>query len=670
MYGQRKLIRINLSNQKVSKEPIPSELYRKFLGGEGINAWLLWEHFLRVNPGIDPLSEDNVLIVGVGPLASTGLGAGSKAKFTYKSPAYNLYGDTSVGGRFSSQLRWAGYDHIVITGRAKQPVYIYVNDDSVEIREASHLWGKNVSTTDELIKKDLGDERVESAYIGQAGENLVRFASVIVNCHRAGGRGGAGCVFGSKNLKAIVACGTKGLSIHDSQRLLESSKEFREYREREPGKRIHLNYGTISTVRGAQLVGILAYRNHQGDLVPDYKVDKIDHKWYADNIGVRVEACSPGCVFACGGWYHIKGDESPGASRHAGEWGSKPEFGAINPFACGCDIPDLPEVCHLNKMCNEYGMDTMETGMVIAFLMELWERGIISQEDTAKWAGEPLSLEWGNYEAVERIIEAIALRKNKLGELLSGGVYKAALMIERMKELPVLEYAVYGKAGATHEAQVRHPIGAIYKAVASVGAHHTKGMGVSPAVAEKFLGTPDGGRGDAPLSPDAPKESVAPISTVRGAGQALSEYLLAISNSLGVCKFLTAQSAFSEIPLEVLSKALRAVSGMKLTPEDLVTAGKRVVNIQKAFNSRLGLRREDDTICQRWMNATILSGPAKGARVGDFIELLKDGYYDYHGWDKKTSLQTKQKLEELGMGDVAQVLAGEGALADVAGGGT
>ena len=211
-----------------------------------------------------------------------------------------------------------------------------------------------------------------------------------------------------------------------------------------------------------------------------------------NNLGVRTLACSPGCAFACGGWYHIKGDESPGARRHAGEWGPKPEFGSISPFANACDLSDLPEVCHLNNMCNEYGMDVME----IAFLMELWERGIITERDTARWTGDPLSLEWGNFETMERIIDAIALQKNGLGDLLSGGVYQIAMKIENTKNVPARRHALYGKAGATHEAQGRLPNSGLYRAVASVGAHHTKDSGIGTALAEKVLGTTDCGRTD------------------------------------------------------------------------------------------------------------------------------------------------------------------------------
>lgn len=664
MNGRGDLVQIDLTRGKISKEPIPPELNRKFLGGEGVNAWLLWEHFLKADPGIDPMSPDNVLIFGVGPLAATGLGAGSKGKFAYKSPAYNLYGDTSVGGGFGSQLRWAGHDHLVITGKAKHPVYIWINNDTVEIRDARHIWGKDVPATDALIRADVHDEEAEVACIGQAGENLVRFASIMVGGHRAGGRGGGGCVFGAKNLKAIAARGTKGLPVHDAPGLLDAVREFRRYKERDPGSSFYKRYGTLANIRDLHAVGFLAYRNHQGRLVPEAQIDLTDHNWFANNIGVRAEACSAGCAYACGGWYHLKGNESEGARRHAGEWGPKPEFGSVNPFANGCDIPDLPEVSHLNKLCNDYGMDVMEAAMGIAFVMELWERGIVNRQDTLKWTGEALSLEWGNQQAVEKLLGDIALRRNELGDMLSGGVYRAALRMEDTKNVPALKYALYGKGSATHEAQGRLPSSGLYMAVATVGAHHTKGMGISAVVSEKYLGTPDGGRPDGSMWQGEPTKGQAAACASKGAGHALSEYFTAIINSLGVCLFLGAHRTLREMPPEVFSTALRAVTGEEITSAEMVTAGERTVNLQKAFNSRLGLRRSDDAVCERWMNDPLQEGLAKGARLVDLIELLKDGYYRYHGWDEKTSLQTREKLEQLGMSDVADILAVEGALAD------
>ena len=648
MNEQRLMLRVNLSDESVSKEPLAEEYRRKYIGGEGINAHFLWKHFLTVDPKIDPLSPDNVLIAGIGPLAGTGLGAGSKMKFTYKSPAYNIYGDTSCGGRFGAQLRWSGYDHIIITGKAKRPVYLWINDDRVEIRDASHLWGKDTHKTEATVREELGDEAAAIVCIGQAGENLVRIASIIADGHRAGARGGGGCVFGSKNLKAIVARGTKGLDIHDAEALFRVIDDFgaafdKNMRTRER----YMKWGTLGIVRINHIWGFNAYRNMQGYIMPDEGVDKIDHRWYIKNIATRTLACSPGCAFGCGGWYHIKGHESAAARRYAGEWSTKPEYGTANPFGTACDVRDMPAVGHFNKMCNQYGMDTMEIGMSIALLMELWQRGIITAADTADWYGAPLSLDWGNVEAVEKIIDAIGLQQNRLGDMLRGGVYQAALSIGELKGMDLLKYANYGKGGATHEGPARGlATMGIACALAPIGAHHLKGMGVSPGTSVMYFGKPD----------------AANIfgGNLKGAGHAVAENFMALCNSLGVCSFLTKDP--DVIPLELLSAALEAVSGLRLTAEELYIAAQRVANIEKAFNSRLGLRREHDVLCERWTNEPIMEGKGEGVKASSYLEAAKDEYYEYRGWDKATSLQTREKLAELDMIDVADVLEKENAI--------
>jgi len=609
---------------------------------------LLWEHFLEVDPKIDPLSPDNVLIAGMGPLGGTSFGAGSKMKFTYKSPAYNIYGDTSIGGGLGAQLRWAGYDHIVITGRAEHPVYLWINDDEVEIRDAHHLWGKNTHETEEMIKEELADHEVEIACIGQAGENLVRVASIISRGHRAGARGGGGCVFGSKNLKAIVARGTRGLNIYHRDAFFKTMDDFWPGKSKDPQIELHAKYGTLVGTRMQNEMGFNTYRNGQGRVIPNEGLDKLDHNWYMNNIAVRAWACSPGCALPCGAWHHIKGDETPAAERYAGEWGSKPEYGSANPFGGSCDVQDMPAVAHLTHMCNQYGMDTMEIGMSISFIMELWERGIITEVDITEWTGEPLSLKWGNHQTMEQIIEAIALQKNMLGEILDGGVYQAAKRISELQGIDVLKYANYGKGNATHEGPARPwPSMGLACALAPIGAHHTHGMGLRRKTSLMYLGKSDAGDMFG--------------TSLKGAGHAVGENLMAISNSLGVC-FFTVTRFPDKVPLELIAHALWAATGTKLAPEELIRTGERIANIEKAFNSRLGLRRKDDTLCERWMNEPQLEGLSKGMKASSYLESAKDEYYQWRGWDRETSLQTMKKLEELDLLDVAKVLEEENAI--------
>jgi aldehyde:ferredoxin oxidoreductase len=652
MFGRGQILRIDLSGGNITQEPIPPELSRTYVGGEGINSRLLWEHFLEVDPKIDPLSPENVLIAGVGPLA--GIGYGSKMKWTFKSPACNMFGDSASGGNFVTSLRWAGYDHVVITGKASKPVYIWIDDDEMQIRDAAGLWGKDAQEADHVIKKEIGDDEIETALIGQGAENLVAMGSIIVSRHRAAGRTGGGTVMASKNLKGIAVRGTRGTEIYDPEALFAAVDEIMAtINENAQGLDLWKRYGTIRTLGHYNKIGISAPRNNQGCMVPPDRYDLIDHRWYTENLAIAPLSC-PGCAFGCSSIWKIKGNESAEAKLYAGESGSRPELGAQLAWGAMCDIADWPTLCHFWHKCDRYGIDVLEVGATCAFLMELWQRGIVDEKDTAEWLGEPIRLEWGDADAVDRMIDAIGLQSNRMGEILKGGVYRAAQMIEELKGKPVLQYALYGKGGAAFVEDVRNtPSWALNMAVASRGCDHLKGMGTldkvnRPDISMLYFGTPDG----------AQFQDI----TLKGASSALAENRCALLNSLGVCVFLTAADPIA-YPAEVFSRAVLACTGEQLTAGQLNITGERVVNLEKAFNSRLGYRREHDRICQRWMKEPMPEGMGKGWKAEDYLEGLKDEYYEWHGWDKETSLPTRKKLEELGMLDVAEVLQADNALA-------
>ena len=654
-YGRGQILKVDLTTGTVSREPIPAGLARKHLGGEGINSRLLWEHFLKVDRRTDPTSPDNVIIAGVGALGATGYGAGTKMKWTFKSPRTGMFGDSSSGGTFGANLRWAGYDHLVVTGRADHPVYIWIHDDAVEVRDARHLWGMDVEPADHAIKQELGHADIETAIIGRAGENMVTYASLQVSCHRGAGRTGAGCVFGSKNLKAIAARGTKGIHIHDPNRFLEAIETFttavnKPQRVRDAWK----NVGTLGVFGYYNRSGLSPFRNNQYSTVPQDKVDKLTSRWYTDNLALRRLSCSPGCVTGCAGMYKIKGHESPAAPKYAGETGYRMELAAQIGWGSMCDIPDMPALAHLWKMTCAYGVDVIEFSLSCSFLMELWERGIIDQRDTGEWMGEPITLEWGNYEAVLAVLESIALQKNALGQIFKDGIYKAAQRIEDLKGVPILPYVIYGKGGLPFITEPRsNPSWGVAIAVASRGADHLKG---AVATLERFnrpdLSTHHYGR---------PEAAQFATPTLKGMDCARAENRCAVINSLGLCSFPIALDTVL-YPEELFAEALTASTGVPMTGQEFRLAGERTVNLEKAFNARLGLRREDDRLCERWLDEPQVDGPGKGARAKDFLEPAKDEYYEAHGWDRKTSLQTRKKLEQLDMSDVAQVLTRENAL--------
>ncbi|MEK7847339.1 MAG: aldehyde ferredoxin oxidoreductase N-terminal domain-containing protein, partial [Chloroflexota bacterium] len=339
------LLRVDLAQGRVRSQAISKRLRRQFLGGEGINDWLLWEHFLKVSPRIDPVSPDNPLILGVGPLGATGLGAGCKMKWTFKGPAYGIFGDSVSGGNFGSHLRWAGFDHVVLTGKAPQPVYLWIDDDKVEIRDARHLWGKDAEEADRLIRQELGDKEIETAVIGRAGENLVRFASITVSRYRAAGRAGGGCVMGSKNLKGIAVRGSKGIQPADPKGFMEMIADLHERLNRNVRARDGYRlFGTLLATGFYQRIGANAYRNNQHSLLPEEKYQKLSHRAYNTRMEDGALSCSAGCVSPCGGWHRVKGDESAAAHDHAGSLGSKPEYLGIASFGVVCDIPDMAAV--------------------------------------------------------------------------------------------------------------------------------------------------------------------------------------------------------------------------------------------------------------------------------------------------------------------------------------
>lgn len=280
-----------------------------------------------------------------------------------------------------------------------------------------------------------------------------------------------------------------------------------------------------------------------------------------------------------------------------------------------CDIPDWPVVTHLWNLCNEYDLDVLEVGACCAFLMELWQRGILNQKDMVEFAGEPLSLEWGNCESVAKVIQSIASQSNQLGRMFRKGVYRGTAEMERLKETPLLQYALYGKGGAAFIEDVRNtPSWATNMEVASRGANHLKGFGTldnvnRPDISQLYFGRPEGAE---PMT-----------TTLKGASSALAENRWAMLNSLGVCLFVVTADPVS-FPPSLHSRALEAATGLALSPEELLKARERTVNLEKTFNSRLGLRREDDLICQRWLKEGMKDGVGQGWKAEDYLEQTKD----------------------------------------------
>ncbi len=626
------ILRVDLSQKKITKEPLPASWSAKFLGGSGINDWILWN---EVGPEVEPLSPENKLIFGVGPLAGTIIPMGSRTHVTTRSPLTGIFGDTNSGGFWGSTLKYAGYDHIIIQGRSERPTYLWVNNDEVSIRDAGHLWGLDVYQTTDALMRELGQD-VCVASIGPAGENLVSFASIMFDRYRAAAKTGAGCVMGSKNLKAVAVRGNKGVGIAKPEEARLVAEGLRKSLDLNlsPGVADFAKYGTTSLVTFYNVLGCNSVRNYQ-DVVFD-RIDDIDPDKFVKGYVVHNISCSLNCLVHCCHWWQIPD------GRYSGESGAKPEYIVIDSMGTHLGVHDLGAVLHFQNLVNRYGMDATEMGTGIGLLMELWQRGVISAADTGG-----IRYEWGDVEAIEETVNQTAHRQG-FGELLAGGTLAAARKIGRDAE----RYVCHSK-GMTEVEDVRgFPQWALAYSIATRGADHLKAHGQLDKqgrrdVSQLIFGVPDVGE---------------PTGVAcKGRSVKYHEDFAAIINSLGVCVFNALLISLKRDPKRAVHMAdyasiLGVVTGLELSREEFVRCAERIVCLEKAYNARLGLSRKDDTLHGRWMTEPCPSGLGKGMKCADYLDKCLDEYYLERGFDPKTGLPRLEGLRKLGLDSVAEEL--------------
>ena len=631
MYGfAGTILRINLTREEITKQPLPKLWAAKFLGGSGINDWILYN---EVKPDATPLSPDNKLIFGVGPLAGV-LPLGSKARITSRSPLTGIFGDSSSGGFWPVQLKYAGYDHIIVEGKAKEPCYVWIDDDHVEIRKAGDLWGRDVFEADDIIRDELGDKGICTATIGPAGENLVKYASIQFDRYRAAGRTGTGCVMGSKKLKAIAVRGTKAIKI---AMLKETEKYICELLERlDPRKNETLarfsKYGTLGTIPFYNELGSLSVRNYQ-DVCYD-KIDQIDPDLFMKKYYVRNTSCSPNCVLHCSHWWRIR--DGP----FAGEAGEKPELTTTMAYGPHLDNPRWDAICYLQNLANKLGIDVVESGMSIGVLMELWEKGAITEEDT-----DGIRYEWGSVDAIVESLRKIAYREG-IGNLIAEGALNLA------KKIGGIETVCHSK-GMTMSGEVRPFVHwALAFAVSSRGADHLKGYSYMDKsgrtdISKALFGDPGAGM---------PHDI-----RLKGIAVKYTEELFAMFDALGICKLQGGRLLVPEDPADMMTiesyaPMYSAVTGISLTPKEFGKCCERIVILEKSYNARIGIGRKDDTLSGRWMREPCPSGGGKGMKCEDYLDVCLDEYYKARGFDLKSGRPKRDKLEELGLGEIADEL--------------
>ena len=631
----RKIAYIDLDQQSIKLEPIPMEWRHKFVGGRGLDAYLLYRYTPK---GCDPLGADNVVIVSAGLLVGTLASSGSRTHIAAKSPLTNLLGSASMGGFFAPEMRWAGIDHFVIRGRANRPVYLYAHDGEIEIRDAENIWGRGVYDTQAQIRKELGDQETQVLCIGQAGENLVRFASVMSGRKDAGARSGLGAVLGSKNLKAIACRGTMEIEISQPEEALEYNLQAIKQVISSKSSQSMQRWGTNFMFGITNTTGLMRTRNFQYNQLPNSEDLEAEN---LDQYSIGMDACF-GCQVHCRHRYEIKEGE------YAGTYALGPDFTTLGAFGAEVGCRSMDTVLVGNHLVNDYGIDTLEVGSMIAWAMELYEKGIITDKDT-----RGLKLEWGNDTAVIQLIKQVAFRKG-LGDILAEGPLRAADKFGPES----LKYLVHVKGMSNlHIDERAAPALALSVAVSSRGADHFRGMpaidlyNLPMEVLERIYRGPDGY--DGPLTNNFTEYEGKPRMVM------WQELCYMAAESLGICKYHTVFLSPNHPAFTEFCRLIELNTGLKFSEMDLWNCANRCYTIERLFNLREGMRRVDDWLPDRFFDESTslgLPGVRDKCIDRDKFKTLVDEYYQLHEWDQE-GFPMPELLKRLDISDLGSSLS-------------
>jgi len=614
-----KILRINLTKQTAKEEKLPLAVAKDFIGGAGFGIKYLFD---EVDAGTDPLGPDNKLIFASGPFSGTTIPCASRMAVTGKSPLTGAVGMALTGGYFPVELKYAGYDALIIEGKAENPTYVWIKDGKTQFRSAKKVWGMRTTDTQQIIKNELNDQNVRIACIGPAGENLSKLACII-NELRAVGRKGLGAVMGSKNLKAIAIRGSGKVAVADKEKLKVARGEFTKVmKESEVLYPMFSKLGTSMIVDHICEMGIFPGKNFSatGEFAP------------VDNIGVEVqetrnvgsEHCY-GCPVGCSQLKLAK------TGAYAGILAEGPEFETMYSFGGVTGVDNIDAIIAADRLSDELGLDTISAGATISFAMELFEKGILTKEHTGG-----MELTFGNHEAMVTLLRLIAYREG-IGDLLSDGVKVAAEKIGKGTE----QYAMHVKGLELPGYDVRGAKAhGLNYATSYTGADHNRGYAF-----QEIFGIP------IPYEVDR--------FAAEGKGKLTKwnqDVRAATCDAPTMCAFLL-DMAVPAIATQNTAALMEAVTGLSYTPDQVQKVGERINNLARAFNAREGFTRADDTLPERLMTEPLKEGASKGNFISkDDLKQMLDEYYTERGWDLSTGSPTKAKLEELGLGYVADEL--------------
>jgi aldehyde:ferredoxin oxidoreductase len=610
------VIWVDLTAKEVEKKPIDEKLVRKYLLGAGYLSKILYD---RIDAGTDPLGKGNVLGFATGLLTGSMFPQSSRHVIAALSPLTNVWGESHAAGFWGAELKLAGYDAIIFTGASSEPVYLHIEDEDVTLLDAAALWGKDVFETDNIIRRTHG-KRCRVLSIGQAGENLVRFAAIMNDRDRASARSGLGAVMGSKRLKAISVKGTGKIEVADPKNYLRHMDEFYERMMANPFTPGRAKFGTTSLVELMQHIGRLPSYNMRQGVFDGY--EKISGE--AINEKYLVKARSDwSCLQRCGRYTAVR------SGPYSFEGGA-PEFETQSSMGSRCGNDNLESVLFGHHLANQYGIDTISLGGTISWAMEAWDEGLLTAEDTGG-----IDLSWGNHETIVRLTRMIALREG-FGDILAEGSARAAQKIGRGTDKFVMTVKKQEIAGQEPRAQKSMGLAAV---TAARGADHLYAfpvldeVGFDEDIKKRF--------GEQYLPEMADRLS----PKYKGIMVKECEDFMVMIESVGLCKYGT------QIPPEFyyddIALALKVHNGLDLTRSELQTIGERIVNLNRLFNARFGVTRRDDCLPERLTKEKAPIGPSAGQVVE--LDQMLDDYYSERGWDKTTGLPLEKTLKRLGL---------------------
>ena len=605
-----KILRVDLSKGRIEEQALDENLAKKFIGGSGLGAKILYD---ETGPETDPLGPENRLIFMTGPFAATPVITSGRHAVVTKSPLTGIFAEADSGGTWGPFLKRAGFDGVVISGKSAKPVYLWIADGKAEIRNASHLWGKDTYELDPLIRKETRDEAVVAS-IGPAGEKGVRYASIMNdgNDGRAAGRGGTGAVMGSKNLKAIAVHGRQQVEIADPEGLRASLKEISPMvAKNAEGMRKNGTAGGLATF---ETLGTLPLQNWKYQGRWEKSAAKIAGPAMTESILTGNYYCEK-CVIGCG--RRVKIDKGP----YAGVEGAGPEYETMAFLGSLCLVDDLEAVAKANELCNRLGMDTISCGSSIAFAMEAFEKGLIGKKETGE-----LELVWGRGDVMVKMVEKIGKREG-LGHLLGEGVRGAAEKIG--KNAVEFSMHVKGMEIPGHDPRCYNACAVSY-ATSNRGACHLAGF---TQTYERVLPLPEIGL-----------EKPMPRLEVQGKGElaAKTQNVMGLYDALKICKF----TQFGGLRLTPIAAWYTMVTGVPMDMAEFLKIGERIFNMKRLYNVRCGISRKDDTLPARMLTLKHM-GEGLTPSLPPLGQMLSD-YYEARGWSEE-GIPLPEKLKELGL---------------------